>query len=653
VTDPVTARPSLPCPVSLEFVGEDGTAVGAATLRADLASDDTEVTVGPLLLLVHTAPSPVDGLITLTLTAPVADGHPAYGHLQVSVETAAVQPDWLIPGLFYGENRRPDCQRRYPRFEAGRHDPAGLVSAAWSFRSDRAATPAVFARGDHATSVLLVAEAAEAGPTGLGFAHTSGVAVSHVVVPYRESPVSYDGSQTARAPLRGRWDWARGGGLTVHVGVLPPDPHGYAAVLRSVHRAWAPPDPHRPAIGLAEAADIAAEGLTRWHYDPHPGVFLETVGFDRELTGQDGRRVERRDMHVAWISGLPWAYALLRHGTRVGSARDVAAARAVTDHVCSALSPSGTLWGRWSPDLGWTQSWTPVARGLHSRTLGEAATFLGRSLDLVDDAPQSWRDALDSTLAAVAARQRADGNVGSLHHADTGEVLSWEGAAGLMWVAAFAEEATRGAGHPGYLQVARRAGDYYARFVKQEFIYGAPEDVDLAPTSEDGYVAVMSYVALHRATGEARWLDLARRAAEWMLTFRYSYDVAFEPRTPLGLAGFRSRGADQASPCNQHLHAYGLICTAELLELSAALGDGHYRERAEETLACFRQLVPVWDGEYGAYRGMLTERYYQTNCFQAKGMVLTLSHAWSVGALLLGCEQWIAAAPGSAATSAS
>jgi hypothetical protein len=35
---------------------------------------------------------------------------------------------------------------------------------------------------------------------------------------------------------------------------------------------------------------------------------------------------------------------------------------------------------------------------------------------------------------------------------------------------------------------------------------------------------------------------------------------------------------------------------------------------------------------------MASERYYQTDCFQAKGMLLTLSHAWSVGVLLLGCE---------------
>ena len=158
-----------------------------------------------------------------------------------------------------------------------------------------------------------------------------------------------------------------------------------------------------------------------------------------------------------------------------------------------------------------------------------------------------------------------------------------------------------------------------------------PEDVDLAPTSEDGYAAVMAFVALED------W-EAARRAADWMLTFRYTYDVAFSERTLLGRYGFRTRGADTASPANQHLHAFGLICLPEMVRLARATGDDVYIETTRENLACFRQFIAREDGDFDAYRGMASERYYQTDCFQAKGMLLTLSHAWSVGVLLYGCE---------------
>jgi L-aminopeptidase/D-esterase-like protein len=146
---------------------------------------------------------------------------------------------------------------------------------------------------------------------------------------------------------------------------------------------------------------------------------------------------------------------------------------------------------------------------------------------------------------------------------------------------------------------------------------------------------VMAYVAIED------W-ETARRAANWMLTFRYTYDVAFPARTPLGAYGFRTRGADQASPANQHLHAFGLICLPEMVALARRTGDAYYLERTRENLACFRQLVARADGDVGAYRGMTAERYYQTECFQAKGMLGTLSHAWSVGVLLYACETALA-----------
>jgi hypothetical protein len=329
----------------------------------------------------------------------------------------------------------------------------------------------------------------------------------------------------------------------------------------------------------------------------------------------------------------------------VADAEQVAAARRVIDFCCANLSPSGTFWGVWYRDRGWSQSWSPVRHSLHSRTLGEATLFLVRAVELLRDngsAPSAWISAVRANLDAVVARQRADGNLGATHHALTGEVLSWSGSAGLAWVNALAEAARFDDPDGGYLAAATRAGDYYASFVRAEFLHGAPEDVDLAPTSEDGYVALMAYLALYRRTGEARWLDLARRAADWLLTFRYSYNTEFRPGTPLGAYRFATRGGDTASPSNQHLHAYGLVCTAEMAELSAACGDSHYVERAREALACFRQFVARFDGDFNAYRGMVSERYYQTMCFQPKGMLLTLSHAWSAGVLLLGCEQALA-----------
>ncbi|MFC0681120.1 hypothetical protein ACFFGH_25100 [Lysobacter korlensis] len=562
--------------------------------------------------------------------------------VRVAVAIPSADPWWLIPGAFYGENRPIENSRVFPRFQIGANRPADwerLISEAWEFRSDRAATPAVFVWGAPGQGGIALAGAAETslGLTGIGLAHDSltGRARVHLSFPFREGPVGYYGDAEPRTAETASHRFAPGEEVSVEVRLfeLGADRHSYAPVLRRLHAESAAAAPLRPWVDVPTAADLAAHGLLRWHYDPEPGVLLETVGFDREVSGQDGKRVDRQAMHVGWVSGAPWAYALLRHGIRIGSDEECAAARRVLDFLTAELSPSGTLWGVWYRGKGWTQSWTELKRGLHSRTLAEATLFLERALQL-EDSPQ-WERAVRSSLDVVVGRQRQDGNLGSVHHAETGEVLSWSGASGLAWVAALAASRHR---DERYLPAAVAAGEYYARFVESEFLHGAPEDVDLAPTSEDGYVALMSYLALFEATGEERWLDLARRSADWLLTFRYSYDVSWAPTTILGMYDFGTRGADQASPSNQHLHAYGLICTRELRSLSEALGDPHYAERADETLACFRQFIARFDGDFNAYRGMVSERFYQTECFQPKGMLLTLSHAWCVGVLLLACE---------------
>lgn len=583
----------------------------------------------------------------LTIHVTCTGDEPADGSVLVEAAVrGADDPWWLIPGAFYGENRPAENTRAFPRFEIGAGSPeqhAALISDAWEFRADRAATPAVFAwAGPDRGGVALAAdETTPLGLTGLGLAHDAewGDATVSLRFPYRELPVTYYGDAVPRPADTTTHRFVPGETVVLQVRVFALDAsrHAYAPVLRALHAEASPAAPLDPWVDVATAADLTADGLLNWHYDPDPGVLLETVGFDREVSGRDGRSVDRQAMHVGWVSGIPWAYALLAHGLRRSRPDEVDAASRVIDFITASLSPSGTFWGVWYRGSGWTQSWTELERGLHSRTLAEATLFLLRAQALTPH--DRWEHAIRSNLDVVVGRQRADGNLGSVHHAETGEVLSWSGASGLTWIAALVEAAERDA---RYQPAAIVAGRYYEQFVDREFLHGAPEDVDLAPTSEDGYAAVMAYVALHRSTGDAHWLDVARRAADWMLTFRYSYDVTFPGHTLLGAYGFRTRGADNASPSNQHLHAYGLVCTAELRELSAALGDPHYAERADETLACFRQFIAREDGDFNAYRGMVSERYYQTACFQPKGMLLTLSHAWSVGVTLLACEQTLA-----------
>lgn len=590
-----------------------------------------------------TARAAWNGSVTVRRVAPGPVSAGIRVELRLGTLDEGQAPGWLIPGLFYGENRLPDCTRPYPRYEPGTRDVAGMTSDAWSFRADRCATPAVFARdGRGGAALALTGERTALGESGVGFALLPGGRPAlRLHAPYREEPLSYYGSDVPRPAEAPTHVWERDEThtlpFTLHL--LDDDPHAYAPVLRTLHET-APGD-RRPAawVGLDEAAELSAHGLHEWHYRPDPPVLLETAAFDREAVGEAG---DRQAMHVSWISGVPYAHALLLHARRTGNADQASAATGVLDHIARNLTPGGTFWGQWTRRDGWNVGWHPDRRRLHARTLGDATLFLLRALtaERARGAEHpGWEHAVRSNLAAATAGQDPrTGRLPAAHDSGTAAPLDHEGGAGLAWIPALVEAA--GAfREPALLDAARRAAAHYAADVRAEFLCGAPEDVSLAPTSEDGYNALIAYTLLHEADpGDPRWLDLARRAADWTLTFRYTYDVHFGPHTLLGQYGFRTRGADQASPSNQHLHAFGLICLPETVRLARHLGDPYYLRSARENLDCFRQFVARADGDFNAYRGMVSERFYQTECFQAKGMLLTLSHAWSAGVLLYACE---------------
>jgi hypothetical protein len=549
--------------------------------------------------------SPVDGFaFEGSLTVSYTGDEPVDAGIRVELELPPTDdPRWLVPGVFYAENRPAECRRIYPRFTPGHLDIERMESDAWSFRADRCATPAVFARG----GALLTIEKSPLGESGVGFACRDGRPVIWLDFPYREEPLRYDGSETPapRVVRTHRWQ----PGETVELVVHEFDHDDHARILRSSDNVRLGDDVGW--VGVEEAAALAAWGLYRWHYKPDPPRLMETAVFDRDGIGERG---DRDHMHVSWVSGAPYAYALMRHGRRVGNADYVAAAESVLDHIAGNLTPGGTYWSQWTVDRGWTTGWHPDRTRLHARTLGDAAFFMLR-------AGGRWEASARSNVAVALRTQREDGAFPAAHHVETGDAVSWDGTAGIAWIPALV--------HAGHVAEARRAGEYYRRF---DTWSGAPEDVDLAPTSEDGYAAVMAFVALED------W-EAATRAADWMLTFRYTYDVSFRPDTLLGRYGFRSRGGDQASPPNQHLHAFGLVCLPEMVRLARATGDDYYLQTTRQNLACFRQFVARADGDFNAQRGMTTERYYQTDCFAAKGMLGTLSHAWTGGVLLYACEE--------------
>ncbi|WP_116190883.1 hypothetical protein [Paenibacillus taihuensis] len=555
-------------------------------------------------------------------------------------------PRWMVPGMFYKDNRDPSCHRIYPRYEEHCYDAESMTADAWSFRADRCSLPAALVWTDGMMTAISTEEtfASSRGGTnqaGVAFGRRKGQTFLRLHFPYTEEPAVFYGFPTSKPADIPGMKFEKGDDLTFRfrMYLAGPELHGYDPFIRSLYDVNKEQHPLNPWMSDSKAAELTAYGLFNWHYKPEYDVLYETIAFDRELnTGAQGK-ADRPHMHVAWVSGAPYAYSLMRYGAENRNKDYYEAGRRVLNKIASGIAPLGTFWPEWTLENGWGTGWNPKPHWVQARTVSEATLFMIRALSFERNAGRThpaWETAIRSNLEFACRAQREDGHFGSYYHVETGVVEVWEGAGGLLWIPALVEAAEL-LGDSRYKEKALLAGQAYISYVEDEYIYGAPEDVHLTATSEDGYNAVMAYMSLYRideSEEKANWLRCAASAADWTMTFRWSYNIKFPEHSLLARYEYHTRGADNASPANNHLHNYGLVCMPEMLQLFDATGDSYYFERMRDHLLCFLQFIAREDGDFNAYKGMVTERYYNTNCFQPKGMILGLAHTWCSGLIL-------------------
>ncbi|NUT54583.1 MAG: hypothetical protein HOQ03_01190, partial [Thermoleophilia bacterium] len=228
--------------------------------------------------------SPVEGFRFDRNRVTYEGGEPVEAGIRFELELPATHdPQWLVPGVFYGENRPASCTRIYPRFTSGHVDVERMESDSWGFRADRCATPAVFANGRG----LATSETSPVGQAGVGFALRDGRPVVWLDFPSREEPLRYDGSETPVSPDVQTYRWSPGESVELDV---------REAGLSALRSRTPFADPSW--VGVEEAAELAAFSLYRDHYLPDPPRLVETRSFD-------GTEV-RDAMHVSWVSGVPY-----------------------------------------------------------------------------------------------------------------------------------------------------------------------------------------------------------------------------------------------------------------------------------------------------------------------------------------------------------
>ena len=617
--------------------------------------------------------------------------------------SAGAAPWFLLPGFFYGQGR-DDPRLHYPRLGQDPADP--WCAPSWDFALDRAAAPLLLAHREGRWYGLdwdphyhLIGaddpQACSDDPEpqiGCGLAWDSAHGgCLRLNLPANERPRRHARNRHDSATER-RLHLPPGASLRFSVALHDclGDGHGYHELLRGVYQRLHPEHPPAPLPSAATLLDCAVHGLLAWHWVEDPGYWVYTAAYDRSAEFNANNKGVSLGWHfesLGFVGGFPVAFGLL-WGAAQGLSAEGKRARQVAErclerwcregqsewgffrtsyHPGAAQTPNGRLanpapvGARNDDPSGQTpfygSCWQGHQERIHARTTADASYYLARCLTLLGpDHPRhgDWRDGLRRSLEAALSVQDDHGRFGQLYDLAARRVHQMEGAGGLLWIPAMAAALPLVADDPAFCQRLRaalvRAGAGYAADVAAEYICGAPEDVSLAPTSEDGYNAILAYAALHRLDGDPRWLALWRRAADWTLTWRKCYNVRFSPGNILAGGDFRCTGGDFASANNNHMHVYGCNCLAELHRLTQLTGDPYYARRADDHLAFCAQLLSTVPGRWNGQRGMMSEQFYTNDwsiwgdwdpgpAHVQKGSLMGFSHVWCINMILLGLEQ--------------
>ncbi len=241
---------------------------------------------------------------------------------------------------------------------------------------------------------------------------------------------------------------------------------------------------------------------------------------------------------------------------------------------------------------------------------------------------QSFFELLDWYLEPQ--RRRRDG-LFPLAWSATGEVLPGAAVtAGALSVAALAEASALPGGERYIATAQELMRAYAAGFLDSGGTHPCGSALDSGcEDMESGLFLLIAARTLYRVQAArhadsndlAQLLGWAGHAADWVLTWAYTWNVPLLPGTLLGDAGFRTNGLSDVSVQNRHLHVFSAAAEiaqyATLLESDPGAYAGLYREQAR------RMLVPIIEtiARPGKLWGMdepgeQTEQYNQTNYIQ-------------------------------------
>ena len=578
-------------------------AVSATACGADLFSVRTE----PAVDGVEAAVSAVarDGIWDVTVTATNRTAAAAQVKVVLSAEPRLVADSFLVPGVNYNGN---DFGADMPKGWERDGEP-------WVFGYDRCAIPSCTI-SENADEVFALF-ASDADPAS----HVSSCSLEkladgsfrHLVYwPVTEAPLTYDDKRKFSARYDTYLTIPAGGSFTARAHACrgrPPWPHyGFAAVFPV---AWKVLKHETPAvrsvrevmrldkafmdwcrrkdgddcgyygfvadqtIALGNAWPQSPKNLTIADIERHPEKnwwMGDAVARAKKLKPGEIMRGRGSDIGFS-AQSFQFARLSIEYGLRNGSERDVAFGLDVfRSWFKYRLADSGFFKRLPAPErkttdasnVGWSLGELSRTAMLLRKYGRDAATFERHA---------------EKLAKAVVAAARADGNLGSQWSIADGTVTAWGGDSGgyvLMGLARYWQLTH----DPSVRDAIDRAFAYYFGHDIDRFACTGGA-MDCASVDREGiHPFITAAVALYGETKDARYLDWARRASWYFLSWLYCHNPVYGPETDFAKFGFRPAGTTIVGAEHPGIDDYGCVLVADFIALSKFAGEPLWRDVA-------------------------------------------------------------------------
>jgi hypothetical protein len=165
------------------------------------------------------------------------------------------------------------------------------------------------------------------------------------------------------------------------------------------------------------------------------------------------------------------------------------------------------------------------------------------------------------------------------------------------------------------------AGNYVIEKSINTMLYSSMSLDSACEDKESGIITLSSMLSLYSKTNDSKWLNAAKKAADYVISWYYLWNVPFPPGTLLHNIKFHTLGWGNVSVENNHIDCYLFDLNRSLRILANELDDDYYSRVGSFFYNSIVERLLQYEGhDVGiAFEGLIPEVIQQTNWDYGKG----------------------------------